>query len=404
MNWLSATPATGTTPGTVTVSANAGTLPVGTYTGKVVITAASPGASGSPISIPVTLNVVTGQTLSVTPTALTFSYSLGAAAPPAQTLQVSATGVAAPFTTAITTTPSGGTWLAVSPTSGTTPATLSVSVTPTGLAAGNYTGAVTISSSSSLSPVTVTVSLTVSAIPIPVITAIGNAASYATGGVSPGENIVIFGTGIGPATLAGGTLTASNAFSTTAGNTQVTFDGTPAPVIYASATQTSVMVPYGVSGRTVTTIRISYQGVLSSPLIYNVATVAPGVYTQNSSGTGPGSILNQDYSVNGPTKPAAKGTVVAVYMTGEGTTNTVPLDGAIAPVNGTGLYKPLLPVTATVGGVPATVQYYGTAPGIVYGVMQVNLTIPSSVASGPQPIVITVGSNNTQAGVTVAVQ
>ena len=83
--------------------------------------------------------------------------------------------------------------------------------------------------------------------------------------------------------------------------------------------------------------------------------------------------------MNGPGKPAAKGSVVAVYMTGEGETNTVPADGSIAPVNGTGLYKPLLAVTATVGGIPATVQYFGSSPGIVYGVMQVNLTIPPTV-------------------------
>jgi len=405
VNWLSATPATGTTPGTVTVSASAGSLAVGSYTGKITITAASPGASGSPITIPVTLNVVTGQTLSVSPAALSFAYSLGASAPPAQTVQVSATGTAAaPFATAITTTPSGGTWLQVSPTSGNTPATLSVTVTPTGLAAGNYTGTVTISSSNSLTPVTVMVSLSVSTIPTPVITAITNAASGSTGAISPGENITIYGTGIGPATLTGGTLTAAGAFSTTAGNTQVTFDGTPAPVIYALGTQTSVMVPYGVSGRPVTTIRISYQGVLSNPLIYNVTTTAPGIYTLNESGTGPGAIENQDYSINGPTKPAAKGSAVAVYMTGEGVTSTIPPDGAIAPVNGTGLYKPLQAVTATVGGIPATVLYYGSSPGIVYGAMQVNLTIPANAASGPQPIVITVGTTSTQAGVTVAVQ
>jgi uncharacterized protein (TIGR03437 family) len=164
------------------------------------------------------------------------------------------------------------------------------------------------------------------------------------------------------------------------------------------------MVPYGVSGRTVTSIRVSYQGVQSAALSYNVNAAAPGIYTLNESGTGPGAIENQDYSINGPTKPAAKGAAVAVYMTGEGVTNTVPSDGAVAPTNGTGLYKPILPVTATVAGIPATVLYYGSAPGIVYGVMQVNLTIPANAPSGPQPIVITVGTNNTQTGVTVAVQ
>ena len=250
----------------------------------------------------------------------------------------------------------------------------------------------------------VTVNLAVSAIPKPVIVAITNAASGSTGAISPGENITIYGTGIGPATLVGGKLNAAGAFDTTAGNTQVTFDGTAAPVIYASATQTSVMVPYGVSGRPVSTIRISFQGVQSDPLIYNVTQTAPGIYTQNLSGTGPGAILNQDFSVNGPTKPAAKGSVVAVYMTGEGATTTIPPDGAIAPLNGTGLYKPLLPVTATVAGIPATVNYYGSSPGIVYGAMQVNVTIPANVGTGAQSIVINVGSTGTQAGVTVTVQ
>src|SRR5205823_1610683 len=50
--WLTATATNGTTPGTVQVSANAGNLPVGSYTGKVIITAATPpGATNSPISI-----------------------------------------------------------------------------------------------------------------------------------------------------------------------------------------------------------------------------------------------------------------------------------------------------------------------------------------------------------------
>ena len=68
----------------------------------------------------------------------------------------------------------------------------------------------------------------------------------------------------------------------------------------------------------------------------------------------------------------------------------------------------MLPVTATVGGVPATVEYYGSAPGIIYGVMQVNIRIPANAPSGPNvPIVIMVGNTPTQGGasqVTVAVQ
>ena len=79
-------------------------------------------------------------------------------------------------------------------------------------------------------------------------------------------------------------------------------------------------------------------------------------------------------------------------------------------VNGTTLNKPQLTVSATVAGIPATVNYAGSAPTLIYGVMQVNITIPANTPTGAQPVVITLGTSNTavsfstQAGITVAVQ
>jgi uncharacterized protein (TIGR03437 family) len=60
-------------------------------------------------------------------------------------------------------------------------------------------------------------------------------------------------------------------------------------------------------------------------------------------------------------------------------------------------------VTATVGGQPAAVSFYGEAPGLVAGVMQVNLVIPPNTPSGAVSLSITVGSS-TQAGITIAVK
>ena len=68
------------------------------------------------------------------------------------------------------------------------------------------------------------------------------------------------------------------------------------------------------------------------------------------------------------------------------------------------LAKPILgPVTATVAGLPATIQYAGSAPGGIYGFTQVNIAIPANAPSGAQPVVISFGSYSTQPGVTVAV-
>ena len=72
-----------------------------------------------------------------------------------------------------------------------------------------------------------------------------NAASFIKGAVSPGEIVTLFGTAMGPATAAYATIDPSTGkLATTIGGVQVLFNGTPAPMIYASATQVSAMVPY----------------------------------------------------------------------------------------------------------------------------------------------------------------
>jgi uncharacterized protein (TIGR03437 family) len=172
------------------------------------------------------------------------------------------------------------------------------------------------------------------------------------------------------------------------------------------------LVPYEVSGRPTTSVVVEYQGVQSTPLVYSVQAAVPGIYTQNLQGTGPGAILNQDgITVNGPGTLAAKGSVVSVYMTGEGQTSPGGSTGAIAPINVPAPWKqPVLKATATIGGLSAQVQYYGSAPGEISGVMQVNVQIPANAPTGALPIVITLTdpatglSYSTQAQVTVSVQ
>ena len=406
-SWLKATPASGTTPANVQVSIDATVaLGVGQYFGSVTITSA--GASGSPATVQVVLNVAAPAVLSASPTTLAFSYTIGLAVPPAQNLLVSATGAtgAVPLTAQVQYDIAGQTWLAVAPATGNAPATFAVSVSTNGLLAGTYTGKVIVNSANALSPTTTPVTLVVTAIPKPVITAVANAANYITSAVSPGENVAIFGVGIGPATLAYGTVV-NSAFTTVAGNTRVLFDNVPAPVFYSSTGQTSVWVPYGVSGRTSTNIVVEYAGVQSAPVSYNVVATVPGIYTQNSQGTGPGSILNQDNTLNGAANPEKRGNVISIYMTGEGQTNPGGVDGAIIPPVASALKYPLLTVTVTIGGVDAVVAYAGSAAGEVSGLMQVNVIIPLTAPTGTQPVVVTVGTAKSQSGAsaaTVAVQ
>ena len=409
-NWLTVTPSSGTTTSTVQVSVNAASLPVGTYTGTVTITA--PYVTGSPITYAITF-IVEPDLIIFAPATLSFGYALNAPTPAAQAFEISAgyTNGVEPIgpeffsATASATTNSGGKWLSVTqPASGNIiTGTISASVNPAGLAAGLYTGAIVISSPDVLLPATVPVTLTVSAQATPAITAVANVASGLIGAVSPGEEVAIYGSNFGPATVVAATPT-GGAYSTALSNTQVFFDGAAAPVIAVANGQVNVMAPYGISGKAATAIQVSFFGVTSAGIAYNVAAAVPGIYTLNQSGTGQGAILNQDLSVNGSSNPAAKGSVVAIYMTGEGITSPPGITGQLAPTDGSGLNAPLLTVTATIGGIPAQVLYAGSAPGLVYGVMQVNVRIPANAPSGNVFVVVTVGSSNTQGGVTVAVQ
>lgn len=237
----------------------------------------------------------------------------------------------------------------------------------------------------------------------PVATAAGvvNAASFLGGPVAPGELVTIFGSGIGPATLAGYHITAFNFFDTLSGETSVLFDGIPAPLIYASAGQTTAIVPYSVAGHASTQMTIVYQGRASAPAAVPVTAAAPALFSADSSGKGPAALLNQDFSTNAANNPAAKGSIVALYGTGEGQTNPGGVTGRIA----LSVYpKPVLPVSVTIGGTQATIAYAGAAPSLVSGVFQINVTIPPDAPSGAVPVVVKVGTATSPSGSTVWVQ
>ncbi len=232
------------------------------------------------------------------------------------------------------------------------------------------------------------------------LAAVVNAASYAQNAVSPGMIATLAGSGIGPSALALGTVSGGR-FLTTVGGTRVLFDDTPAPVIYVSAGQSSVVVPYNVNGKRTVQVVVERDGQRSAPLTVNVAAAVPGLFSANASGGGPGAFLNQDGRVNTPQNPADQGSVVVLYGTGEGMVTNTPADGALV---GTPLPAAQQPVRVTVAGRDAEVLYAGGAPGLVAGLLQVNIKLPPNVPAGNQPVVLTVGTASSPAGVTLAVR
>jgi uncharacterized protein (TIGR03437 family) len=178
-------------------------------------------------------------------------------------------------------------------------------------------------------------------------------------------------------------------------------NGVAAPLLYTSSTQVAAIVPFGVTGQTAQ-ISVLNQGANTPPLTRNVVAAAPGIFTTNAGGSGQAIAVNvSDGSINGPSHPAATGSYITLYATGAGQTNPAGVNGRPAPGAGT---LPVAPVSATIGGKTAVVQYAGNATNIVEGVIQVNLQVPPGLSSGPQPVLLQVGGASSQSGVTVVVQ
>jgi len=414
--WISVTPASGPLNATVTVTVSGAGLMLGQQTGNVIVTV--PGATD--LRIPVTLNLQGTATLTAAPTSLNFASTTGAAQPPAnQTIALTSSGVPIDFKTA-TTTATGGNWLTATPASGTTGATgapasnVTVSVNPAGLQAGTYNGTVTITGTNAANPLqAINVVLTVSNAAIPLITSVQNAASNAPTNLSPGLIVAVKGTNLGPAT--GQSPTAADpgtVLGTELGQVRVLFDNIPAPLLFVRQDQVNTVVPYEIFGRSTSRVVVEYRGVRSEPLEMRVSDSAPGIFSADSTGRGQGSILNQDSSVNGVNTPAARGSFIVLYATGEGQTNPQGVTGRITLPQASDFRHPLGAVSVFFGGVPvpaSDITYVGSAPGFVAGALQINVRVPGTPAAPGTPASITdvqvqVGSSQSQSGLTVAVR
>jgi uncharacterized protein (TIGR03437 family) len=406
-NWLQISPTSGNTNGPVTVSILPNTLSPGSYPAQISF--AFQGAATASATVNVVLNVTKAETITASPTSLSFGYQLGGTAPPGQQLSITSSGN--PVAISVSANSSG--WLSVSNASGSTPQTINVSVNPAGLVPQTYSGSISISAPGVLtSPLTVTVLFVVSAPPVPQPFVIRNNATNTAGAIAPGEEIAITGIALGPASPAAGTLysvNSSGGVSPTLAGVQVTFDNNPGTPIFVSADQIDVIVPYEINGRLSTNMVVSYNGVASSPIPLSVATASPGLFSDNFTGTGQVAALNQNYTVNGlgsGMSAAPLSSVISLYGTGGGQSSPVSVTGSVTPIpnSASGLLN-FANVTATIGGVPATVEFAGEAPGLVTGVFQINVLIPANVTPGNSvPVVVSIGGISSPLGTTIAVQ
>jgi uncharacterized protein (TIGR03437 family) len=178
------------------------------------------------------------------------------------------------------------------------------------------------------------------------------------------------------------------------------FDSTAAPVVSASAAGLTVIVPYELDGAGSTNMVVSYNGQSSAPLPLTVAPSAPGLYSADSSGAGQAMAKNGDSSPNSSANPVNAGDSLTLFGTGEGQTNPPGTDGLVAADPAP---QPVQPLSVTIEGIPAPVQFFGGIPGQVAGMLQVVVQVPDGLDAGDQPVVLTVGDASSQPNVTVSV-
>jgi uncharacterized protein (TIGR03437 family) len=218
----------------------------------------------------------------------------------------------------------------------------------------------------------------------PTISHIFNAASFVDTGLSPGLIFSVSGSGLGPSVGKTLALDATGKIATSLSGVQVMVNNTPAPILYASATQINAIAPYELAnsvGQRVT-VQVTSAGVSGPSITDLVVSTAPAMFNLGNSQA---AVINQDGSVNGPNNAAARGSYISIYATGEGQTAPGGIDGFVAG----SLAKPIASVAVSIGQINAAVLYAGTAS--FDGFFQVNAVIPQSLTPGAAPITLTVG-------------
>ena len=212
----------------------------------------------------------------------------------------------------------------------------------------------------------------------PAIAAVTNAASFAANAISTGSLVSLFGSNLAPVTWSAGSVPLPLSLV----DTSVTINGIDAPLLYVSTNQINVQVPYEVAAGNATVV-VRSGGLSSTPFSIAVLPAAPGLFAD---GQGQAAAINDGGSANSGGAPASPGSVISVYLTGIGPVSTSIEDGT-APAAGQTITA-TSSVTATIGGVPAEVQFAGLAP-LYPGTAQVNIKVPAG-ASGNSALVVSI--------------
>jgi uncharacterized protein (TIGR03437 family) len=223
---------------------------------------------------------------------------------------------------------------------------------------------------------------------VPSAKSVVNAASFVSGGVVPGGMATLFGSNLTTAT--GINLASGLPLATEFLKTSVKFNGTYSAPIFAvdnvnGSQQINFQVPWEIAPISSVLLQVETNGVSSLPVQVPVLAAQPGIIAYNVGGTNFGVVLHANFQLADSAHPVVAGETVLIYCVDLGAISPALKDGE----PGTGAEITVATPTATLGGKNAPISFHGTAPGFV-ALFQVNMQVPTGLASGNQPLVLTI--------------
>ncbi len=163
--------------------------------------------------------------------------------------------------------------------------------------------------------------------------------------------------------------------------TQLTVGGLPAPILRVQNSQIDFIVPHEITGPN-TEVCVIHKGVPRAGRPADDVQSCLFAYVGDMDGALLPDVLNQDGSVNSASNPASPGSVVSFFGLGFGIFDPQTADGAPAGAAiANNRYTVTAKFTFSLGDegnytVPGNVLYFGTAPGLLNGVAQLNVKLP----------------------------
>lgn len=217
---------------------------------------------------------------------------------------------------------------------------------------------------------------------LPTIPANGvvNAANFQVGqGMAPGSYISIFGSLLSDANA----IVTTPSLPVSLASVSISFDGgglsLPGHIHFVSPSQINVQIPWEFQGQPSVQMKVTLEDFLWSD-IYTVplAPYAPGVFATTDVN---GAVISQ-------ANPAHGGQTIIVFANGLGPVDQPTVSGD--PTTAQPLANTRVLPTVSIGGIAAQVGFSGLTPGSV-GLYQLNVLVPPSVATGAQPMKISLG-------------